>query len=41
MQLTEVLKLFDSPLSQEQCWAICYGVCKNLITKRNEDLQRK
>ncbi|XP_057302161.1 protein spire homolog 1-like [Hydractinia symbiolongicarpus] len=41
MQLSEVLKLFDSPLSQEQCWSVCYGTCKALMTKRREDYQRR
>ena len=41
MQLSEVLRLFDSPLSQEQCWSIAYGVCKTLLKKRWEDHQRK
>lgn len=41
MLLSEVLRLFDSPLSQEQCWAICYGISKKLISKRTEDVQRK
>ncbi|XP_002161168.2 protein spire homolog 1 [Hydra vulgaris] len=40
MQLIEVLRLFDSPLSQEQCWAICYGACRTLNKKRAEDFQR-
>ena len=41
MQLSEVLRLFDSPLSQEQCWAICHGACRTLSTKRTEDFQRR
>ena len=41
MQLAEVLRLFNSPLSQEQCWAICYGVCTTLISKRREDSIRR
>ena len=41
MQISEVLKLFDSPLSQEQCWSICYGVCKTIMLKQKEDLQRR
>ena len=41
MQLSEVLRLFDSPLSQEQCWSIAYGVCKTLLIKKFEDHKRK
>ena len=41
MRLSEVLKLFDSSLSQEQCWSIAYGVCKTLLIKKYEDHQRK
>lgn len=41
MQISEVLRLFDSPLSQEQCWSICYGISRSLLRKRREDYQRK
>ena len=41
MRLSEVLKLFDSSLSQEQCWSIAYGICKTLLIKKYEDHQRK
>ena len=41
MQLSEVLRLFNSPLSQEQCWAMCYGISKKLISKRSEDFHRR
>jgi len=41
MQLSEVLRLFDAPLSQEQCWSVAYGVCKKLLMKKREDHLRK
>ena len=41
MQLSEVLRLFDSSLSQEQSWSVAYGVCKTLLIKKYEDHQRK
>lgn len=41
MFLSEIIRNFDSQLSQEQTWAICYVTSKHLATKKRENLVKR
>ena len=41
MFLSEIIRNFDSQLSQEQTWAVCYVTANNLASKRRENVTRR
>lgn len=40
LNLLEIVEAFKSPINEEQAWALCYQIVKNVILRHHEDERR-